>query len=382
MILSPAHFLLCGSLLLSVLGSRAAASDPTHPVQKDLQTIRENLAREKKLLTRLQRQSSSLLQTVSVMDQELHSAQTHAQQVERELAAINAKLEEQEQLQRDSNAALAGQKQRLHKRVRSLYKMGQYGWMNLLFGSHSVTEGLARVRWLQRRARADSRLLVRTKRLRELLTVSQREIKAKRAQQKVLLRKLQNKRQLSARAWAEKTETLKLLQKEESLRRRLVQELTQSRQRLGQVISAIAGLPAQGKGFRKRRGRLPPPVRGARIEIPFGVQKDQRFKTVTRHAGVDLRAPLGTAVTAVFAGQVVFAKQFEGYGLLVIIDHGAGYFSLYAHLSQLAVTKGNPVLAGQIVGKLGDTGSLKGPYLYFEVREDGRAVDPEKWIRF
>ncbi|RME20690.1 MAG: M23 family metallopeptidase, partial [Deltaproteobacteria bacterium] len=110
-------------------------------------------------------------------------------------------------------------------------------------------------------------------------------------------------------------------------------------------------------------------------------QRDERFGTVTVHHGLDLKAPAGSPVRAVYSGKVVFADWFEGYGLMVVIDHGGGYFSLYAHLDRLEVSKGQKVRKGQLLGGVGETGSLKGPYLYFEIRNRGKPVDPAKWIR-
>ena len=85
---------------------------------------------------------------------------------------------------------------------------------------------------------------------------------------------------------------------------------------------------------------------------------------------------------AIYPARVVFADVFQGYGRLVILDHGGSYYTLYAHLDSLKAIKGLRVEQGETVGTLGDSGSLKGPYLYFEVRKRGRAVDPERWVRF
>ena len=79
-------------------------------------------------------------------------------------------------------------------------------------------------------------------------------------------------------------------------------------------------------------------------------------------------------------GQVVFADWYSGYGLLVIVDHGAGFFTLYGHLSKVDVRVNDRVATGQLIGEVGETGSLTGPNLYFEVREGTDALNPLSWL--
>ena len=93
-----------------------------------------------------------------------------------------------------------------------------------------------------------------------------------------------------------------------------------------------------------------------------------------------MRAPLGTPVRAVWDGKVAHAGWFKGFGNLLIIDHGDRVFSLMAHLDQLEKAVGDAVHAGDEVGTVGDTGSLKGPYLYFELRDGQKPLDPERWL--
>ena len=135
--------------------------------------------------------------------------------------------------------------------------------------------------------------------------------------------------------------------------------------------------PSAPPGF---RGRLPWPTDG-RIAAPFGAQVHPRFGTRTFRNGVDIEAPDGKAVQAVLAGQVIYTGWFKGYGNLIIIDHGQELYTLYAHVLDIEVREGEEVRQGQRIGTVGDTGTLAGPRLYFEVRYQGRPQDPEQWLR-
>jgi murein DD-endopeptidase MepM/ murein hydrolase activator NlpD len=117
-----------------------------------------------------------------------------------------------------------------------------------------------------------------------------------------------------------------------------------------------------------------------KIEVRFGRAVDPRFGTVTLQTGIDVRAPVGTPVRAVWDGRVAHAGWFKGFGNLLIVDHGDGVYSLMAHLDLLQKALGDTVRAGEEVGTVGETGSLKGPYLYFELRDGQRPIDPEPWL--
>lgn len=106
-----------------------------------------------------------------------------------------------------------------------------------------------------------------------------------------------------------------------------------------------------------------------------------RFNTVTVQNGLDIGAAAGAPVRAIAPGRVVHAGWFKGYGNLIIVDHGEGYHSLVAHLGTMQTAMGEDVAAGAVLGTVGDSGSLKGTYLYFEIREHGRPVDPRPWLR-
>ena len=139
-----------------------------------------------------------------------------------------------------------------------------------------------------------------------------------------------------------------------------------------------APAPAPG-GFAAQRGRLPWPVVGS-VEVPFGKRVDPDTGVVMTHKGVDVRARLTEPVRAVFAGKIAYQGTLDGYGRTVILDHDAGWYTVHAHLESFAGPAAAPVEAGQVIGFVGDSGSLKGPYLYFEIRQGKAAVDPHVWL--
>ena len=131
--------------------------------------------------------------------------------------------------------------------------------------------------------------------------------------------------------------------------------------------------------FHRNKGALLPPV-SAEPEHPFGPRRRSDSYTKVRHTGVTYMIDEGTSVRSVAAGTVVEADRFPGYGKLVIIDHGDEHHSIYAHLESFAVEIGDEINARDVIGSSGQSGSLEGPKLYFELRRQGRPVDPQEWF--
>lgn len=155
-----------------------------------------------------------------------------------------------------------------------------------------------------------------------------------------------------------------------------------------QLSAALA--PALERSFTKGRNAGPPrsapalrgsagPLEGkGTVSSGFGLRVDPLDGTHRHHDGVDIAAPRGTPIRAARAGRVVRAESADGYGKLVVLDHGAGLETRYAHCESIEVRAGDQVAAGALLGRVGDSGRATGPHLHFEVRRDGQPVDPHR----
>jgi murein DD-endopeptidase MepM/ murein hydrolase activator NlpD len=139
----------------------------------------------------------------------------------------------------------------------------------------------------------------------------------------------------------------------------------------------IAKLASQGG---ERPGRLAWPVNGP-VSSPFGYRVHPIFGLRRLHGGIDIDSDSGTPIAAAESGLVLLAESYGGYGKAVVIDHGGGLTTLYAHQSKLAVSAGDRVERGSVIGYVGCTGFCTGPHLHFEVWEAGNRVDPMRYLR-
>ena len=153
----------------------------------------------------------------------------------------------------------------------------------------------------------------------------------------------------------------------------LLKELEQRRK-------AAALRPKKGSvGSILFQGSLQWPADGDVVSF-FGRQKHPSFETYIERKGIEIRTDEGSPIRAVMAGTVEYADWLRGYGLVLILDHTNGFFSLYAHASRLSRKVGEHVQAGQVIGETGDTGMTGESTLYFELREGAEPVDPLAWL--
>jgi murein DD-endopeptidase MepM/ murein hydrolase activator NlpD len=135
--------------------------------------------------------------------------------------------------------------------------------------------------------------------------------------------------------------------------------------------------------MKKEARRLPiaNPAPGRAISSTFGVRKDPLLGTPAHHSGMDFRAPVGTPARASAAGTVVKAGWNGGYGRMIEIEHSSGFTTRYAHLSKIGVKEGQVVGGGEVIGKVGSSGRSTGPHLHYEIRRNGEAIDPLRFLR-
>lgn len=122
------------------------------------------------------------------------------------------------------------------------------------------------------------------------------------------------------------------------------------------------------------------PVNGKIISF-FGQYINDKLNVVNFRSGIEIKADRGEPIRAIFDGRVLYADWFKGYGNMIIIDHGKNYYSVYAHAEELFTSKGDTVEMDEVVATVGDSGSMVGPALHFEVRHHGKPVDPLEWIK-
>jgi septal ring factor EnvC (AmiA/AmiB activator) len=284
----------------------------------------------------------------------------------------------------------ARQQEGLARRLLAVYKVRNQGGAlpAILAGGDPVDRGVA-LRHLTTLAAVDARLIEEYLVTTEGLAERKRREEARRGELERLRVRADRERAEADREASRRRLLLARVRDQRAYHERLVGELSEASKRLEALIRTLqekqrrlarATPSPPGAGFGGLRGVLPWPADG-RLAAGYGAQVHPRFGTRTFRSGIDIEAGEGTEVTAVYAGRVVYTGWFKGYGNLIILDHGHEYYTLYAHVAEIGVREGEQVRQGQPIATVGNTGSLTGPRLYFEVRHQGKPQDPEDWLR-
>lgn len=272
------------------------------------------------------------------------------------------------------------------RRLASLYKLSQLGTTSLMASADSLFDLLGRKRKLQALLAHDEstwQSLARKKRQYEDLKQTRL-----RQQQAYLLQaaELEEKIQSLAQRRAVRSALLSEVQNKKSLALAAIAALKQVATALDHEIKTISpprppvpGPTPAEQAFQKFKGLLNMPVSGTIVSF-FGPYKSPQLNITGYRSGIDILADRGEPIRAVNGGTALYAGWFKGYGNMVILDHGQHYCTVYAHAQEIFKKKGERVEPGEVIATVGDTGSIEGPRLHFEIRHHGKPVDPLKWI--
>jgi septal ring factor EnvC (AmiA/AmiB activator) len=350
--------------------------------ETELRDLRGKRAATQKRIAELRKEDRALEEILSELERErvvsrqyLLTLEQQVTALERDLAARQVRLDENESELRAMQADLG-------TLLRHYDRRGRVHAAELLVSSATTGEIFTRTHYWIRLIRnlRDEVIVVREQR--EQVRTEVQGIEQRRGE--VLALRRERSAELQAIEKHTRTVERDRAKLEQSVAQYEVQaaKLLASQKKIEEMLEAArrAAASAGGAGLDALRGRLPWPVRG-RVVSRFGTITSPRYGTRIPHKGIGIAAAEGTEIKAVAAGKVIYAGWLEGYGNTVILDHGKGFFTLYAHASRIQVAGEQRVGAGAVVARVGSTDSLTGPGLHFEIRLGAEALDPERWLR-
>jgi murein hydrolase activator len=373
------------ALLVASSGGRAGepAPSPQEAEQQRLDRVRREIDRLEAALQGERQKESGLLGDLHRLDLELalHRGQIEILNAEiarcrSEIGGITAETAMLRNRLRRTGGVLAA-------RLRALYVSGPLDFRRVVLTARNPAEVSEAYGIASRLSEMDGRRvhsfrsdLARLRDDLERLEVRQASLRTYRSQELARRRELEGVR-------SHRSQLLGGLRREAEGQKEALQEMLGTERDLQRLVQALASggtVPPEWKvGFERFRGLLPWPVSG-KVLVPFGARKSTKFDTLVPHPGLDVAVSLGEPVRAVFDGMVAFSDWFKGYGNLVVLEHAGGFMTVYAHASERLVGRGERVLAGQVIARGGDTGSLEGPKLYFEIWREGKPEDPIPWL--
>jgi murein hydrolase activator len=413
----------CYPIIASVALSLVLASVCAAGVKEDLQGVKKQIKEKNQLLTQTTKVETKVSGELVQIQRSLAEKQSNLVRLQRDLAGVEqASGKTLAEIERERQEA-EKKRQQINRRMAALYKGGDTGNLRVFFSSESFPQMSENLRYMRNVLQNDKKLFAQYNQDLERLRVLKQQLEQEAARKEGIKRSVEAKKHEIEQEKSRKASYLVKVRQDKQSYLASIKELQGNANRLQAMFQQIearnrkaaqearrkaaleaknrkaysakahgkaptqheAALPPPAplvpdKGLGSQKGRLTLPVKGNIVDR-FGRHKNPDFNSFTFSNGISVAAPAGAPIHAVFDGEVIFADYFKGYGNMVIVDHGGGFFSLYAHASNVTKKVGSKVSKNEVLASVGDLDSAKGPLLYFEIRYQGKPVDPAPWFR-
>lgn len=363
--------LIGGLVLLLVMAAPVLASE----MDQQLQEVQQRMEAQQNKAARAQRQVDSVSEQLRAIQGDLDTAQAEYKAIQNKLTYTENQIEQNTQILAKAEKNLTERSKVLNKRIRDIYKNGQVSYLDVLLGANDFGDFTTRMDILKRVLKQDTELIAKVKAERELVLQKKADLERDRSAIVELKNAAAAKKKVIEDSKSERENVLTTAVSERDSAERAYQELLDTSRRIEQMIRSSQS----GNRSSESTGSMLWPTSGP-ITSPFGWRTHPIFGTQRYHSGIDIGADYGDSVVAVDGGVVIYADWMGGYGKAVIVDHGGGISTLYAHNSELLVGEGQRVGKGQTISRVGSTGYSTGPHLHFEVRENGSPVNPLNYL--
>lgn len=371
-----------------------AAAGPKSEAQMDsviqsrkieLDKIKEQLSQKQKNLQNLEKQEQNQLEKLNNLDEELNLNSQLLAKINRQLADYKRQLDNSESKLKTNKNELAIRQQLMNDRLVWMYKRTATSPTFSVIGAEDLLQGVRRAYYYSLLNRYDKNMLARIKKLSTEVANNQLEIMRKQTVVMELQSDKQNQLDMAKSQQKKWKNLLGQVRKQKESQKQSIQDLLETQNKISGIIEDLTEkrkviTPEEMADFEKLKGKLIWPVEG-KILQSFGRIVDNRYSTSVLNAGIDIDAVKGAGIAAAAAGEIAHIAWLRGYGSFIIIEHGGGFYTLYAHLDEIDVELGQTVMMGEKIGTVGESGSLAGPRLHFELRKGKEQLDPQLWLR-
>lgn len=386
--------ILCSSYLF------AYAESP----KDELRGVKQEIRAQKKLISKARKVEEVVSTELQQINRTLEQKENDLLRMDKELKGVEYSLSGTSRQIALATAEANHRRTEMERRLVSLYKAGEIGALRMFFSAESFPQLAENIRYMSSILDNDKKIFAeynqKIEQLKSLkIMLEQDANKKERIKKNIAIKKEEIETEKDKKA-----QYLAKVRQDRGSYEKSLKELQANANRLQAMVSKLEAMsrrkaapqrhikpgvktkepqelpPVPDRGFASQKGRMTMPVRGTLVES-YGKHKHPEFNSYTFSKGLTISAPAGSPVKSIYDGTVIFADSFKGFGNMIIVDHGGGYFSLYAHTEKLLKRVGAEVGRHETIATVGDTDSAKGFALYFEIRHQGKPVDPAGWVR-
>jgi len=382
-----------------ISASLAVAQNP----KDELSGVKREIKAQKQLITKTRKVEAVVSTELKEILRNLDQKEADLGRMNRDLQGVETNLDRTgREIQKVTEEANR-KRSEIERRLASLYKAGELGALRMFFSAESFPQLAENIRYMKSILENDKRIFDEYNQKIDQLKSLKTDLERDAAKKTRIVSNIEQKKREIEEEKSKKAQYLGKVRQDRKSYEASLKELQANASRLQTMITRLDALsrrklssrhekpgakqkplaelpPVPDRGFASQKGRMALPVRGTILES-YGKHKHPEFNSFTFSKGVSISAPSGAEIKAVYEGTVIFADYFKGFGNMIIVDHGGGYFSLYAHASRLTKKVGAEVSRHETIAAVGDVDSSKGSMLYFEIRHQGKPVDPAGWVR-
>jgi murein DD-endopeptidase MepM/ murein hydrolase activator NlpD len=373
-----------GLILFIVLSNMPIVrADDLDKKQDQLKGIQQTIKSLQGQIKNVNGQKKSIYSQIATLDKQMNTVQGEINNLDNKIDDTNEYIKNTSEELEKAIEELGEYKDLYADRIRAIYMNGPSGYLEILFSSSSFSDFISRMEVVKKIMEYDSNILVEMKDRQESIEDKKASLESKKSQLVSLYQQASSKKQQLNEASKQKKQYYSKLNGDlKELERALNAEVAESKELETEIRAIMAkrnsNLVYSGKRYNivknSEAGRT------IRVTSQFGNRYHPVLKRYKLHTGLDLGVPTGTPVHAMADGEVIIAKYSSAYGNYIVIDHGSGISTLYAHNSKLLVHVGQKIEGGEIISKSGNTGYSTGPHLHFEVRKNGTPIDPAPYL--
>lgn len=345
--------------------------------QQELKKIKREIKTVKRKITTKEREERKLSQEIRQIEKRLKALTQKQKEIETSMNNLKQELISLKKQRAKIEVSLDLVKKQLEQRLIAIYQWHRLGLLSILSPT-GLKNAFLTSTYLRQIVRQDQSLLSKYQILKENLDNLENTRKKKLAEVEKYHLQIESLKTQIEREKKKKTIRLRQAKQAKERYKKKAADLKKAAARLEKIIKSLK--KQQIKKQYIKAGHLPWPVEG-KIVVPFGKYYNKDTSTYLLSNGIEIKVPAGTPFKAVASGKVVYAGWLKGYGNIIILAHGNGYYTLYAHGISLYKKEGSWVKAGEVLGKVGEMGSINGPTLYFELRHHLKPIDPFTWLR-
>jgi murein hydrolase activator len=374
---------------LTVIKGAEKAKDDASAMQTmtlEAGTVKKNIQQGESKVAALAKKEATLVNGLNEIDFVLTTVRKKMEELQSLITALDAQMNETAQSIQKKKQDIDEYKKYAGRRLVALYKLQKLGGMaHILISADSMHDLFVRKTGFEKVLAYDEKMLIGYARdvsgLKTLFAL-QKEQKNKKH---LLEDEFKNQLRVAEKEKEKQGQLLSYIHGQKLMQSSFLDSLKQAAEALDQKIKSFetsteTPRKADAKSFADLKGLLNLPVKGKVVSF-FGPYTDARYHVANFRSGIDIRTDRGEPIRAVSGGKVLFSEWFNGFGNMMIIDHGDHYYTVYANIDEFFKSTGAPVEAGEVIATAGDSGSLAGPKLYFEIRYHGKPLNPLDWIK-